>query len=147
MAKSKNCFKSNYFLILVLLVFFMLLYVYIGGPMSLQKRVEMFVENKLLPADNLVVVQGNGIPNVPIEPSEYDKSDDSSPIVDGTEKGARSKFFFAYNECKPECCKTSGGYSCNGGCPCVTQEQMKYAYSRGNNSRHKKCAYDSERDY
>ena len=141
---AKGCFKSNYFIILVLIVFFMLLYVYAASK-PIQERFSVS-NNNLIPADKLIVVQGNGIPDVPVQPSQIDNSDPSAFSVDGTEEGPRSKFFFAYNQCKPECCSTSGGYSCNGGCPCITQEQQKITSSRGYNRRYGKCAYD-EADY
>ncbi len=151
-SKSPSCFSSNYFLILTVLIFIMLLYVYIVNPMQYfdkSKALEKFSEvmnYKLIPADKLVVVQGLGVPEIPIQATKPDQTDPSSPAVDGTEDGAKSKFFFAYNECKPECCATSGGYSCNGGCPCVTKEQEKFAYRRGYNHKPSKCSYD-EVDY
>ncbi len=126
---AKSCFNGTYFLILILFVFFMLIYVFVGG--TSQKSVEYFYEDKkLIPADKLVVIQGNGIPDVPIDPSMPDMNDPSAPSVDGTELGPKSKFLFAYNECKPECCSTSGGYSCNGGCPCITEEQKKFLFAK-----------------
>lgn len=124
------------------MLFFLLLYIYARKH---QPGKEFFVDssdNKLIPTDKLVVVQGNGIPDVPIEPSKPDTNDNSSPSVDGTEEGPRSKFLFAYNQCKPSCCATSGGYTCNGGCPCMTKDQQKFAYSRGYNHRPNKCSYD-----
>lgn len=127
---AKSCFNGTYFLILILLVFFMLIYVFVGGN-TMQKSVEYFYEDrKLIPADKLVVIQGNAIPDIPIESSQPDLTDPSAPTVDGTETGPRSKFLFAYNECKPECCSTSGGYSCNGGCPCITPEQKKFLFAK-----------------
>ena len=93
------------FLILLLLVFIMLLYVYVGSS----KTIEKFVDTAgatLIPADKVVVIQGMGVPDVPIEPSQPDNNDSSAPVVDGAEQGPKSKFLFAYNECKPECCAT-----------------------------------------
>jgi hypothetical protein len=127
---AKACFNGTYFLILILLVFFMLIYVFVGGNTQTSPLKEYFyVENKLITPEKLVVVQGNGIPDIPMESSTPDQSDPSAPSVDGTESGPKSKFLFAYNECKPECCDTSGGYSCNGGCPCITPEQKKFLFT------------------
>lgn len=143
---SKAKFNMNYFLILTLLVFFMLLYVYIGG--SSKRSLERFTaaaDYKLIPADKMVVMQGLFDPNVEYQPAIPDSTDPSSPPVDGTEQGPRSKFFFAFNECKPECCSTSGGYTCKGGCPCLTPEQQKFAGSRGQNQKGEKCALDADK--
>lgn len=133
---TKTCLSSNYFLILILLVFFMLLYVYIGPPMTKQlERFNVQKDNELLDKDKIVVLQGLGNPDIPIQATAYDDNDVSSPAVDGSENGPKSKLVFAYNTCKPECCATSGGYSCSGGCPCMTNSQLKFAGSRGGNSR------------
>lgn len=144
---AKRGCMSNYFLISILLVFFMLLYVYASTTLVASRR-EPFVEstNALISPDKLVVVQGLGVPDVPIAPSMPDPNDSSAPTVDGTENGPRSKFLFAYNACRLDCCPTSGGYSCSGGCPCMTPEQKKFAGSRGFNSRPSKCSYD-EKDF
>jgi hypothetical protein len=144
MAKLSRNSMSNIFLLVLLIFFFMLLYVY-ARKHSLSK--ELFIDSsseqkKLIPADKLVVVQGNGIPDLPLEPTLPDSSDTSAVSVDGTEEGPKSKFLFAYNECKPSCCATSGGYACNGGCPCITKDQQKFAFSRGYNlSSSKKCQF------
>ena len=147
MAKMSRNSMSNIFLLVMLIFFFMLLYVYTRKHYP---RKELFIDsseqNKLIPTDKLVVVQGNGIPDVPVEPTKPDSSDISAPSVDGTEEGPKSKFLFAYNECKPSCCDTSGGYACNGGCPCMTKDQQKFAFSRGYNNKASKCSYD-EADY
>lgn len=129
MAKE-GCFTSNYFLILVLIVFFMLLYVYATPRKVLVSEAFVAETGKLIPADKLVVIQGNGIPDVPIQASVPDSNDPSAHSVDGTLNGPRSLFTFAYNECKPECCQTSGGYSCNGGCPCLTDEQKNFMFNK-----------------
>jgi hypothetical protein len=131
MAKN-TCFHSQYFLILLLLVFFMLLYVYVGGMQGVRK-VEYFVggQAQMIAPEKLVVMQGFGLPEVPVDPSKYDEKDESAPSVDGTVDGPKSKFVFAFNECKPECCGDSGGYSCSGGCPCLTEKQKKFFGGRG----------------
>lgn len=144
MARLSRNSLSNIFLVAVLLMFFMLLYVYARKHYP-GKELFATEEAKLIPADKLVVIQGNGIPDVPIQPSKPDE-DPSAPSVDGTEAGPKSKFLFAYNECKPSCCAKSGGYACHGGCPCFTKDQEKFAFSRGYNHRPSKCSYD-EADY
>lgn len=145
---AKSCFNGTYFLILTLLIFFMLLYVYVGGKPNVPKTsFETFEQSyKLIPPEKLVVVQGLGVPDVPIEPSKPDTTDVSAPTIDGSDNGPRSKFYFAYNECRPECCATSGGYSCSGGCPCLSKDQMKFGYSRGFNHRNAKCGFDDEKN-
>ncbi len=117
-----------------------MLYVYIGG---IQKTKEKFTSNSnynLIDGDNMIVFQGVGLPDSYPDPSLPDRMDPSNPSVDGNIDGQRSKFLFAYNECKPECCATSGGYSCDGGCPCMTNEQLGYSHSRGNNSKLTLCS-------
>lgn len=45
--------------------------------------------------------------------------------VDGTPDAPRSMFTFAYNQCDPKCCSDQfGGYTCDRGCVCVTDEQL-----------------------
>lgn len=144
MATSKAKFTLNYFLILILLVFFMLLYIYIGNSTAVE-RFTAAASYHLIPADKLVVMQGLFDPNVEYQPSTPDSNDPSSPAVDGTEQGPRSKFFFAFNDCKPECCATASGYTCNGGCPCLTAEQQRFAGSRGQNQKGEKCSFDGDR--
>lgn len=50
----------------------------------------------------------------------------SVPLAEG------NLFFFANNKFDPECCKDST-WSGNGGCACVTSEQIKFLSGRGNN--------------
>lgn len=143
---GKAKFSLNYFLIMILLVFFMLLYVYLGGPSKTPlERFTTTTNYQLIPADKMVVMQGLFDPNAEYVPAIPDSTDPSSPPVDGTEQGPRSKFFFAFNECKPECCATSSGYSCNGGCPCLTTEQHSFAGSRGQNQKGEKCGFDGDK--
>lgn len=133
---------GNYFLILLLLVFFMLLYVYVvRAPPA--KKYERFEDkgNKLLPPDKVVYIQGNGIPDTPLVPTRIDTKDPSAQSVDGTPGGPRSMFMFAYNRCSPECCEHSA-YSCQGGCACMTDDQLKMASVRGSNNHPNKCGND-----
>lgn len=53
----------------------------------------------------------------------------NNPSVDGTPNSPKSRFMFAYNQCKPECCP--GTYSCNGGCVCTNKNQVDYLNKRG----------------
>lgn len=79
-----------------------------------------------IPADKIALYQGT---SVPLDPKS----------VSGGYKpgGGESKFVFAYNTCKPECCKSSP-FSCNGsGCVCLEDKQVKYISSHGNNSHYK----------
>ena len=42
-------------------------------------------------------------------------------------------FPFADSQCKPECCKNGGEFSCNNGCVCLTKEQKELLLTRGGN--------------
>ena len=147
---SPRCSNAvNYFLIVLIFVFVMLIYFYIVGFPTFfikQERFAVHDESRLLPADKIVVMQGLGNPDLPVQATEYDAHDTSSPSVNGKEDGPKSKLVFAYNECKPECCASSGGYSCNGGCPCITKDQMNFIGTRGYNHKADKCSFD-EIDY
>lgn len=147
---SPRCSNTvNFFLVILILSFFMLLYFYIVGfsiNFTKQERFAVYDDSRLLPADKIVVMQGLGNPDLPIQATEYDADDTSAPSVNGKEDGPKSKLVFAYNECKPECCASSGGYSCNGGCPCITKDQMNFIGTRGYNHKVDKCSFD-EIDY
>jgi len=146
MVKDSKCF-GNFFLVLVLIVFFMLVYVYVGDVqknklVAAKEFFSPFDKNTLLPMDKVVYIQGNGVPDKP--PSgkiEFDLEDPSTTSVDGTEKTPKSMFMFAYNKCDPKCCGQSS-YSCNGGCVCPTKEQMRFVSNRGYNNKFDKCSYD-----
>jgi len=144
------CFGS-YFLISILIVFFMLLYIYFTPiqPIIIEQvsrsPFETFSDSKgntLLPRDKIAVIQGNGVPDQELTSINFDQNDPSAPSVDGTEKGPKSLFSFAYNKCSPDCCGDSGGYSCEGGCVCITDEQKKFFGSRASNNRYDRCSYD-----
>ena len=140
MATTTKCgIASQYFLIILCIIFFMILYVYMGTPVKVKEPFYVSSDYKLIPGERMVVMQGNGIPDIPVEASMPDVNDSSSPSVDGNPSSQKSKLMFAYNECKPECCATSGGYACNGGCPCMTKEQLGYALSCGTNSKPRLC--------
>lgn len=147
---AKSACASNYFLISILLAFFLMLYVYASLSLSQANRTkETFAEsaNALYAPEKVVTIQGVGLPSeAPIQPTVNDSNDPSAPSVDGTEAGPKSKFFFAYNACRLDCCKDAGGYSCSGGCPCFTPQQQKFAGSRGFNSRHSACSH-SQADF
>jgi hypothetical protein len=145
------CF-GNYFLIAILIVFFMLLYVYFTPPQPIiieQSRspFETFTDkdkknNTLISMDKIAIIQGNGIPNNPSPSINFDQNDPSTSSVDGTDNTAQSMFVFAYNKCSPDCCGESGGYSCNGGCVCLTNDQKKFFRERGWNNKFNKCSVD-----
>ncbi len=46
--------------------------------------------------------------------------------------------FYANNKFTPECCSSSSASSSNG-CPCVTEEQVKFLASRGGNGNKTSC--------
>jgi hypothetical protein len=138
----KNPSFGNYFLIAILIIFFMLLYVYFTPPQPIiieesRSPFETFAgkDNTLLPMDKIVLIQGNGVPDK-ISPSiNFDQNDPSVSSVDGTDNSPNSMFVFAYNKCSPECCGDSGGYSCSGGCVCLTNKQKKYFGERAWNNK------------
>lgn len=145
-----DCF-SNYFIIAVLIVFFMLLYVYaipvqrntaIGKQTFIQKSNENYQDNELVPLDKVVFVAGNGVPDKQEGKIQFDQSDPAAQSVDGTENTPRSIFPFAFNKCDIKCCGDSGGLSCNGGCVCLTKEQKRFMSNRGYNNKINKCSYD-----
>ena len=76
------------------------------------------------------LVQGHGAPDVKPPPSEPDHGPET-PTVDGRPRGPRSKFMFAYNQCRPECCPST--YSCDRGCVCTTPAQRRWLERRGRN--------------
>jgi hypothetical protein len=141
-----DCFGS-YFIILVLIVFFMLLYVYVGGgPIAgnLQaSNKERFVQkgNELLSPDKITIIQGNAVPEKNPGQIIFDQNDPSAQSVDGTNKTPKSMFVFAYNKCDVKCCGDSP-YSCNGGCVCLTDEQKHFLSNRGTNNRYNKCSFE-----
>jgi hypothetical protein len=141
--KKDNCF-TNYFMILVVILFMMLVYIYIGSvytAKSLPPK-ESFNntnENTLLNKDKLLVIQGNTIPDRGGKQINFDQNDPSFQSVDGTDKTPKSMFMFAFNKCSPECCGSSP-YNCQGGCVCLTNSQTKFLSTRGNNNKHNKCS-------
>lgn len=134
--KGGNCF-TNYFLILVLIVFFMLLYVYVGTIKKETFREEK--ANQLLSPDKIAIIQGNGVPDKDMGSIVFDENDPAAQSVDGTEKGPKSMFVFAYNKCDINCCNDSP-YSCNGGCVCLTDDQKVFLSGRGYNNKYNKCS-------
>jgi len=51
----------------------------------------------------------------------------SVPLAEG------QLFFFGNNSFTPECCNTNSTVSGNGGCACITSEQVSFLSRRGNN--------------
>ena len=49
----------------------------------------------------------------------------------GPQPGPDQMFYFANNQCKPECCGST--LSCDGGCVCTTPEQRRFINTRGGN--------------
>ena len=76
------------------------------------------------------LVQGHGAPDVKPPASEPDHGPETT-TVDGKPGSPRSKFMFAYNQCRPECCPST--YSCSHGCVCTTPEQRRFLQRRGTN--------------
>lgn len=89
--------------------------------------------------EKLVLYQGNTLPldgNISVGYSPMYPA--TLPTVDGTNEAKRSMFSFSFNECKPECCKTSP-YSCDRGCICIDQKQYEFIGSRGGNNQQNSC--------
>lgn len=136
-AASCSGTSSTFFLILVLAVSFLLIYAYAGPMTSIFSKTEKFRNDQgLIPADKLIVLQGNTLPDVQIPAVRYDNHE-SLPPIDGTDDGAKAMFMLAYNKCDPSCCPST--YSCNGGCVCMTKEQQNFIGTRGHNSKTARC--------
>jgi hypothetical protein len=86
---------------------------------ALAFRSEHFV---ILP-DKVALYQGSSFP---LDPEK---------VVGYKPEGGESKFVFAYNECRADCCKSSP-FGCHGsGCVCVDAEQADMISGRGGNRR------------
>lgn len=143
---KQNSDLGNLFLIFFLIACFMLLYVYMGGkPYKYKPFKKEFYknvdENKLLPADQLVVVQGNGVPDSKPTQIIFDQNDPAAQNVDGTPSAPKQIFPFAYNKCDIKCCDDSN-WGCSGGCVCLTNEQKKNFSGRAKNNSCTKCSSD-----
>lgn len=76
------------------------------------------------------LVQGWQAPDAKPPPSKFDHGPETPP-VDGKKGSPRSKFMFAYNQCRPECCPST--YSCDHGCVCTSAAQRRWLERRGKN--------------
>ena len=80
--KTEDCF-TNYFMILVVILFMMLLYIYIGTLYTAKRETpanENFNnvnDNNLLNKDKLLVIQGNTIPDRGGKKIDFDQNDPS----------------------------------------------------------------------
>ena len=104
------------------------------GSKTMRERFQESADAALLPGDKLQVFLGSQMPDKePNVPIKFDQNDPSAPSVDGTPGGPKSLYMMTYNKVSPACCDMSP-YSTEGGCVCLTKEQMKFAGSRGKNS-------------
>lgn len=89
--------------------------------------------HKLISPENLLVLFGNTLPLNPdsIVLSEQ-CANNNAPSVTENNNDPHSLFEFTYNKCHPSCCKTSS-FSCDHGCVCVTDDQVKFLQNRGGN--------------
>ena len=85
---------------------------------------------KLIEKNKLYVSQGV---THPLKPEINKYQDTSKTSLKGLNDNPEDMFIFSYNKCKPECCLNGSNYSCNSGCVCVNDEQIKFLSSRGNN--------------
>lgn len=158
------CSKSGeYFVIILLLVFFLILYISFDPYAYMAKEkyesksykyadanISQEINDVSLPVflkpHTGEVYQGMSIP-LKYKPSKKDEDellhDDTKPTVDGTKDGPRSMYMFAYNKCSPECCIDSP-YSCSGGCVCMTDNQINYLDKRGNNREPNQCFFEGK---
>jgi hypothetical protein len=102
------------------------------------RRVEGFGQAgdaALLDPAKVVPLMGSVVPfAIATGPTTSYVADPALPSVDVSAPGApRAMTLFAYDRCHPSCCGASGGYSCGGGCVCVTQGQRRMLASRGSN--------------
>ena len=81
----------------------------------------------LLDPARTLAVQGHTVP-VAMDPAAGPgyELDPRKPPVDGTEAAPRSLAMFSFNKCSLDCCPGVGGYSCDKGCVCVSQEQRDF---------------------
>lgn len=153
------CGKAgDYFVIIVLMIFFLILYVTFD-PFAFRNKKEAYrnmyadaypslsspeIQSNLpvfMTPHTTEIYQGLSVP-LKYKPSKIDMTDKTLPSVDGKENSPNSMFMFAYNRCSPECCKDSP-YSCSGGCVCMSNDQLNYIDSRGKNREVNKCLFDS----
>lgn len=140
---------KEFFLIMILIVFFMLLYVYVGGGRETYQNVnpdlkvdeDFYKTVGFVDPNNMYVVQGNGVPDIPMNKIIFDQNDPAANNVDGTGATPKQIFPFAFNKCDVRCCGHSP-LTCSGGCVCIPQEQMQFLSSRGFNNKYDKCSYD-----
>lgn len=132
----------NVFILGTLLVALMLIYALVSGLKPQEKFKEQTVESTYIPKDKLIVYQGSTLPDKPPNAVIFD-NDVNLPTIDGKPNSMHSMFLFAANKCSPECCSYSP-FSCDRGCVCMTEDQIKFVSSRGNNSAGTKCYGQSE---
>lgn len=77
-------------------------------------------------------VQGHQVPLVQPKPSKIE-DDPATPSVNGDPNGPKSKFVFAFNQSRPECCPST--YSTSSGCVCTTAQQRNWIANRGRNAK------------
>lgn len=115
-------------LIAVITVIF-LIYLWIGTQLER--------EHFLIDPENVSLYQGQSFPLDSNDVQGYAPKGSELPAVTEDPDAPKSMFVFSYNDCKPECCKTSP-YGCNGtGCVCIDdKKQLEFLASRGGNSHY-----------
>lgn len=133
---------SNTILVLILIAIIFVGFMIGDGQTLPKNNVEKYEQGyELINPKDLAVIQGVPSLDMKLKPFKLDVYNEL-PSVDGTEEGPQSLFTFAYNKCSPACCKAdSGGFSCTGGCVCLTEKQKQYFASRGVNSTPTKCSW------
>lgn len=130
----KQIVTSPVLVIFVTIVLLFSLLAYMGVKRDSTEKFYDKYDPSLLPGDKIQVFQGSQMPDkLPTTPIQFDQKDPSAPSVDGTLAGPKSLYMMTYNAVSPECCNYSP-YSTEGGCVCITKDQMKFVGSRGKNS-------------
>ena len=125
--------NTNFVLLLVAILVIFLIFLVLGTDTS--------IEQFLINPEKLALYQGTPLP-LDSQSGYYPMYQKSLPSTDGTNDN-RSMFAFAYNECRPECCKDTP-YSCSTGCPCLNDNQKNLLGSRGGNSHYNtKCSKEN----
>jgi hypothetical protein len=90
---------------------------------------------ELISKSSIFVLQGNSIPM--FKDNKYpeimfDQGDFAAQRVDGSNNALVPKqvFPFAFNKCSIDCCNKNSNLTCNSGCVCVTDKQIKNFFNR-----------------
>jgi hypothetical protein len=141
---------GNYFLIILLLILFGLVYIYVDNRKTIFERFsscqqqlnQQQKQQFIIPQEQLAIVQGVNVPEIPISAVQAFDNDPSASTIDGDPNSPSQMFMFSNNKASLDCCPSI--YSTSKGCVCMTDQQINWLSQRGNNNRFSKC--DGPRD-